>query len=486
MKLNKLSLAVVASLASSAALASPGVHDVYLSSATALRDTMVRMVSQHCDPAFPMKITERTATKNNLATAGDKDFRAYECTFKSSAVIPALANSNHDLGGASMRIYHTVKVNSALGGSIVGVMPIYKDIEMEFVQTGANDGVNCAANGTEVIAGVTWTKAKCKNSFGKRPEVGVSDTEPASFNGPNLSTAGFDATTPALDEPQEPGLWSSALTQTETNTGTSAPFIIVGFGLALTNDLFNHASKPIKNLSHVQIASILSGNVDNWSEVGGPNVPVKICRRTPGSGTQASWNAMANDNPCKANSFPFGFLPIAQFDTVGPHEGALAGHDLTVSENSASSGVKTCLTGSTHAIGLLSLENNESNTTKNWQFVALDGVQPFDETETLAQPDGVVDRIREEFLTSGAYNYIQEPTIQWLNTLAGHPLAFGEVLRDNAGHPDITKNLPGVVSLPNYTFATGLSCDLPTSGISSVTRGGNSCQTATRSPVCGL
>jgi phosphate transport system substrate-binding protein len=37
-----------------------------------------------------------------------------------------------------------------------------------------------------------------------------------------------------------------------------------------------HASNPVKSLSKAQIKDIMTGKVRNWSEVGGPNLPIKV------------------------------------------------------------------------------------------------------------------------------------------------------------------------------------------------------------------
>ena len=512
MKLNKLSLAVAASLAASASGTASAI-DVYLTSATALRDTMSRMVSEYCTGApGTFRVTEF-----DTGASSDKDFRVYECTFKPSSGptgIPALGtgvggNGTLDLGNAVMRIFHTVKVDASLGGSIVGVMPIYRPIDMQFV-TPAGVGAlpaGCVALANETIGTKSWPKAKCNTKPRRAPNasdpgsgnnggvhIGVSDTRTDNYVGLNLANVVQTPGLFLLDTPDEITHWSTALSPTELTAAPPVPFIQLGFGIAVTDNLFT-ATPALTNLSHSQIGSIFSGAVDNWTEVGGPNEPVTICRRTQGSGTQASWNAMANDYPCKANASPFGALAVAdQFSTgSGLHEGT-GNHALEVIENAGTGDVKKCLNDAFDAgkmaLGILSLENNESNlgAGKNWQFVALDGVQLFDEGETFVNTvDGVVDRIREERMTLGNYNYSQEPTIQWrtaaVNGLPPAPLAqkaFGIVLRDNAGTPGITTKLPGVVSLPKHASAT-VSCMTPTTGVSSMTRDGNVCQTLVRS-----
>jgi len=49
--------------------------------------------------------------------------------------------------------------------------------------------------------------------------------------------------------------------------------------------IFVHAANPVKEVTLGQLAKIFTGAIRNWKEVGGPDLPITIYRREPGSGT---------------------------------------------------------------------------------------------------------------------------------------------------------------------------------------------------------
>ena len=51
-----------------------------------------------------------------------------------------------------------------------------------------------------------------------------------------------------------------------------------------------HPSNPVKNLSVAQVRDIYSGKIDNWSKVGGPNIPVVVISRETNSGTYETFH----------------------------------------------------------------------------------------------------------------------------------------------------------------------------------------------------
>ncbi len=57
----------------------------------------------------------------------------------------------------------------------------------------------------------------------------------------------------------------------------------------------------VRNLTRDQLISLLEGNIQNWSEVGGPSVPVKLVGREPG---EAALSALAEELPQIENA-PF-------------------------------------------------------------------------------------------------------------------------------------------------------------------------------------
>lgn len=62
----------------------------------------------------------------------------------------------------------------------------------------------------------------------------------------------------------------------------------LGFSILTAKDglsIYLHPENPIRNLSLAQLRALFLGEVRNWSELGGENVPVRVFGRPPNSGT---------------------------------------------------------------------------------------------------------------------------------------------------------------------------------------------------------
>lgn len=62
----------------------------------------------------------------------------------------------------------------------------------------------------------------------------------------------------------------------------------LGFSILTAKDglsIYLHPENPIRNLSLAQLRALFLGDVRNWSELGGENLPVRIFGRPPNSGT---------------------------------------------------------------------------------------------------------------------------------------------------------------------------------------------------------
>lgn len=497
MKLSKTAIAVgaaVATLAGAANAAAPyASYDatLNLSSASAIRDTFLRMVKNYCDTsggAIPAPAVYELGASSN--------YRAYECQFKPSTD-PVYGNEllAKGLNGKKVLVKHTVQVNNALGGSVVGVQPILQAIPMQYVRVEAA----CAANGVDSFTG--FARWNCANSDWLASEAGASDTEPASFKGVNLPSGLTPSTSnPSIYDTTTANAWSLPVDETGIDIKN---MFSVGFGVAATDALI---AAGVNSLSKAQVQALLSGNVEDWGQIV-PSLagsPVKICRRTAGSGTQASANAYFNQNPCQDGINAS--LTVATAADTGPIFGT-----LTVVENATTSNLKSCLvsanTAGEYAIGHVSLENNE--VVAGWDFIAVNGVAPFDAAEAAVPADGVQDRIREDRFVDGTYDYVMEPTMQWRTAAAGPKsrtingitytvpvlanapgnakLSLAQLIRDNAGNPEVTKTLPGVISLPNWWQVAPYSANRGTAteksqGVANFARDGKSCKPLTYIP----
>ncbi len=57
-----------------------------------------------------------------------------------------------------------------------------------------------------------------------------------------------------------------------------------------------NAKNPVSNLTHDQIRDIFTGNVKNWKEVGGDDLPINLYVRNPISGTYLGFQELAMEN----------------------------------------------------------------------------------------------------------------------------------------------------------------------------------------------
>ncbi|ACE83949.1 phosphate ABC transporter substrate-binding/OmpA family protein [Cellvibrio japonicus] len=97
---------------------------------------------------------------------------------------------------------------------------------------------------------------------------------------------------------------------------------IVGLdGLAIVT----HPANPISNLSLPQLVNIFSGKVNNWSQLGGKNLPIQLYARDEASGTWDSFKSLVLD-PAQASLSPTAqrFESSTQLsDSVAKDEGGI-------------------------------------------------------------------------------------------------------------------------------------------------------------------
>ena len=184
--------------------------------------------------------------------------------------------------------------------------------------------------------------------------------------------------------------------------GYSGPIYALGFGYAITNNM------PDFHLTHAAVNGILSANVYTWNGAGASlatDEDIVVCRRVPGSGTQAVYNLYNNNFPCDTGNAN---APVDR-DTTGLYDAGSKTYSIPASggdgsgyaviENSTSGDVRNCLnaaiSGGTYAtkdrdgvavtvnfngnvrkaIGLLSLDSMSSSKTSSttWSFRSING-----------------------------------------------------------------------------------------------------------------
>jgi hypothetical protein len=355
---------------------------VFISGASAQQKTLGGVMSGICQ-AGTLDVYYDNATNG-------KDYRAYFCTIDGTKL--------GALGGKKVLVH-----NRAKGGSFQGVGPVARAQQIE----------RMAINGACTSTGGTNPSYKCTGYVNAVPDAGVSDVEPALFTGPNVAVG------------------DNALNSAELGRLTVNSQIAVMFGVAVTKNV------AATNLTRSQVTSMLTGVYSDFSQIGQPAAPIYICRRAPGSGTQASFNAYFLANPCAASG---ALSPLAAADSANVTEGTSSGAVVACLNNHQAAGRK--------AIGILSLEN-QPTAADNYKFVNVDGIVPS-----------------ELNATTGAYDLYVEQSFQYRNvTVAGTPAPSGnlKIFLDDfvirAGDPGVLAGLTGVAALPlNYdpnSYAAG-------------------------------
>lgn len=375
-KLHRIALAVAAALAAGAAHAvlPPGpaktaVDDanannrvVYISGASAVKGGFTAIINS-LFTGTPHWFAEGPRT-NYLAAAGQ--LRA--------------AAGGWPAGTNVVVIYRTA------GGSIFGVNPVARNTPIASL-----DVRSASCGGADRGTGTPADPFICTQDS-RVPDAGVADVAPALFKSP-VNTEGETA--------------APSLTPAELATLTATPIYGLAFGIPVTGNvpaagLLPDAQNPSAGVrfSRSIVSAILTGNVGTWNQVDSrlPAADIVICRRTPGSGTQAVMNLWAGNYPCGAANAPADRDSSAAWNPVTrtfTHTADTGG--LVVVENFSSGDVRTCLDtavsggsyatrdrdgkpvtvnfggGGHRAIGVLSLDSmDRSRADGHWQFRSLD------------------------------------------------------------------------------------------------------------------
>lgn len=282
------------------------------------------------------------------------------------AVSGTLASGTGTWAGQKGIIIYRVK-----GGSVWGVNPVARN---ESIESMLINSTACGTTGT----GTSTDPYSC-GTANRTPDAGVSDVAPGLFKY-GVNTEGE---VPAAE-----------LNETELVELTATPLYGLAFGVPVTSTV----SSSLK-LTRSTVAAIMTNNVGTWDQIGAETGDIVICRRVPGSGTQAVMNLWAGNFPGEFSQAPADRDSSGAWDaaahtfTVNAGTGA-----LVVVENSTSGNVRDCLnkavTGGSYttadrdgnpvtvtfngaghkAIGVLSMDSlADSTSAANWQFRSIDG-----------------------------------------------------------------------------------------------------------------
>jgi hypothetical protein len=332
----------------------------------------------------------------------------------------------------------TKTASGSIGGSGIGVNPVMLKQNVDVMAI--NNGNCLAPTGSESYWRCRITQPG--DTAPKVPDAGVSDVNPELFTGAN---------TPTGVAPVDAGQVAKLL---EVKSGGS-----LVFGTPVTLELRNALQRALidqgelasdcagqeseacmPSLSKQLIASLMTGQLGKWDLIkvgkGGSSKPltdyadgkttdskVYICRRTNGSGTQATINAKILNAPCTA-----GAVNPAETsnDLAGPIVRLNAGSGdvekclVDLNSGSNTSGQNASATKA-WAIGVQSTERNASNSLP-YRFVKVDGEAP-----TLQNA------------AAGRYHIAAEVTYQWLKSggPTGDKAKIISRIATDAGKPSI-------------------------------------------------
>lgn len=465
MKIRSIAIAALMAASSQAFALTPAqVADsatvkVYVSGASALRNLIGGLFTQHCSTDLDIYYSNVGTFGGVAFTANGDAHRVYTCTMTANSPI---------LPGKKVAMF-----KSDIGGSGQGVFPVY----FGGLQGDQRSYLNLATCGARVAAVPNYT---CAGEQTQVPMAGLSDVEPGMFRGLNVPTD--DATYP------QDGLNVDQLGELDT-----LPVIQTVFGVAVNKSLRDalqtkqgltagsEAEDQRPSMSLIEATSYFSGALGSpgtgagWQPIVSSGDAkkasrVNVCRRVAGSGTQAAANAHLIQFPCNASA---GSVADASYSdnglanavaSVGPTG------NLFVFEGSSTGNVVSCLGAAedkaAYAIGHVSKENDETGA--KWRHVKLDGIAPS-----------------RANLQNGKYTYFFESTMQWhkgrFDGLAQDQQDFLTQFRAEASKPDSLSKLStatkrGVAALPDsYAGAFGTGSQNEIDFGSRVSRLGNSC-----------
>lgn len=288
----------------------------------------------------------------------------------------AAATGGWPAGSNAIVIYRTK------GGSVQGVNPVARGTSIESLDV---TSTNCGTLGS----GTAAAPYKCSLTM-RVPDAGVSDVAPNLFKSP-VNTEGE--------------IPAGELSPAELADLSARPIYGLAFGIPVTKNVGSNV-----RFSRAIYSAIMTGNIGTWDQVAtGESGDIVICRRVPGSGSQAVVNLWAGNYPCSSEanvpadrSISGNYDPTPFVEGVKQYAGQYtinAGTGGTVVvENSTSGQVRDCMnkavTGGSYdtsdrdgnlvkvtfngaghkAIGVLSMDSLSSSTAAgNWQFRSLDG-----------------------------------------------------------------------------------------------------------------
>jgi phosphate transport system substrate-binding protein len=107
-----------------------------------------------------------------------------------------------------------------------------------------------------------------------------------------------------------------------------------------------NAKNPLSNLSKQQVHDIFTGAVKNWSEVGGPDAPIKLYIRNPVSGTHLGFQELA----LGTNAYAMGVKTYLDYASL----------DHAVAADPNGIGYSSFSTSTKNGVKMVTIDNNEA------------------------------------------------------------------------------------------------------------------------------
>lgn len=343
----KIAAAVAAALAGSAAFALGPIDDTLAAGSGGYQVKLNISGASAFETAFETELgNANSSICNNSPTvtynrylSSTADFRAYNCLLR-----PGVVSAG---GGERALIYYRGEL-----GSVMGVEPIARTATADRILRLVVNGTNCTTpgvGGTGTCTVTGYNSAADTATAGLTvdfPHVGISDLEPNQFVGENYPDA---ATIAKL----QPALTSAQL---QALTDSSETLVAQSFGVYVgtTADAQGDSLTNLNNLSKSVISAIFQGLYTDWNQVpkaDGSNttviaspasLPIQLCRREAGSGTQVSASIFFNNKNCGPD---YGFASTANPVFLN-----------TVVENNSTGNMRTCVSTRAGAIGFISSE----------------------------------------------------------------------------------------------------------------------------------
>jgi hypothetical protein len=417
-----------------------------------------------------------TSGTYNKFVSSTKDFRAYTCNAKAGIV------TTTSTGGEAIAIYYRGE-----GGSVLGLAPLARSITPyrlnlascpTTVTLGATATVTCSIANYDAVNDYTAV-TPATGLETALSQLGFADEEPAMFIGENYPT------------PATYAFLQPALTTGEINslTGTAQAIVAQSFNVYISSHTTaNGASAEINELNNLTglskntLSNIFRGAYADWTQVPADTasgfvlnpatytngLPIKLCRREAGSGTQVAASIFFNDVVLSGQAFS---SEAVQGNLLEANGGG------GVKENGSSGDERTCLKTLTSypsasvqagAIGFISAEADVTSAASapGYKHLLIDG-----QGDTLATNANL-----SKLVADGHYDY-------WYELVA--------IKRPGLGAPasTIADKLIGVTQTqatgptsPYVTYLPGLNTAayplvVPSSGkkyIGCLTRGKNS------------